>query len=314
MTKTWVRLGAALLLTVGGFIWFVVNSQTGLSWTIQLLSRSLPDQFSVGSAEGRLLGPIKFSDLRFKSADLTLEVDRGSIDWQAAKLFHRTMQVNRLDAEGVTLLSKQTSSEQPTAQLSDIYLPLALDLKSIAIKGIHIDAGIKQDISEIHLAALAKHNQISVHALRIESRDFSVNTIAELTMRGDYPLQASLQWTAKPGQYAQVDGLATLSGTLSQLQVSHRFSGGIDAQLQATVKDIMTSPSWTADFSISRFETNKFYADWPELLLSAQLTSAGQAADFTFAGNITAQQTITGALDTRFEVRAKDQVLQMCLL
>ena len=102
---------AILVSLIALFAWWLLGTQSGLQWAVNLT----PDILQVKSIEGDV-SDLSFTQLQLKSGGTTLRIDQGSLHWSPLGLFSKRALIDTLSLNGVALeLAQPTPSEEPYA-------------------------------------------------------------------------------------------------------------------------------------------------------------------------------------------------------
>ncbi|MEZ5582846.1 MAG: hypothetical protein R3F37_08825 [Candidatus Competibacteraceae bacterium] len=103
----WLRYGLwtvlVLVVVFGGSIAFLVATETGLLWGLDLAQRVLPGTLSYEQIQGRLIGPLDIRALRYQQDELDFRLKHAEFDWQPAKLLSATVYIDHLRVDGIEL-------------------------------------------------------------------------------------------------------------------------------------------------------------------------------------------------------------------
>jgi len=148
----WVKrislLFLLLILLVVALFAFITMTNGGMQRLFSLGQSYLVDELTIGSVDGKLVGPGSINDIAFNSSGAVVNVDSVEYDWNPKQLFSRKMSVEKLQIKGVEVRLPEskpatgTESAEPF-QLKDLKIPFILEAKHFSVTDINIgSAGI----------------------------------------------------------------------------------------------------------------------------------------------------------------------------
>lgn len=275
-------LALLLLLVAGGAL--LLGTETGLRLAVGLAERALAPHLAIGSASGRLLGPLELRDLRFSEPALAIELDHARLDWQPASLFSGRVHVRELALGGMRLTPGDSSPAEPEpaeplTELPTIRLPVEVLVDRIVIEDArYVQAGVPP-LENLLLRARAGGDALVIDELDLRSPGLHVAIAGELGLSPTRPadLRISWRWDAPQGQ--PLNGAGRVSGPSDALQITHEITGAAEATLAASLTGLPAAPRWDAAIDLARIEPLLLVADVPPLSVSGRLTSRGTPSD-----------------------------------
>ncbi len=168
-----VCLALMLIFFLLSVLW-IVNTSAGLRTSVLLAERFMGGALIIEGVEGAMTGPFKASKLHFESANLRIDANDISVDWQSRSTFSRHLQIDSLIVGNITVATKPstTSAKMPT----DLTLPFSLDIRMLNIDRLRMVAweaaeGLAPvtlaEINDIHARAVSdgRFHQLSDVAL-----------------------------------------------------------------------------------------------------------------------------------------------------
>ncbi|MFZ2269782.1 MAG: translocation/assembly module TamB domain-containing protein, partial [Azonexus sp.] len=110
---------------------WLAGTSSGLQTLAELAVGASAGRLQIAGADGRLLGPLRITSLRWNSPDLQLQLDELRADWSPGALLHGHLHIAELQAE--RLLIEVSGSHTATPPPADLALPLTLDIDNIAL-------------------------------------------------------------------------------------------------------------------------------------------------------------------------------------
>ena len=321
-------IGALALgvLVVAGAGLYVVKTESGtrLAWNsaVRLLGGKLSGQL----LDGTIADGLRLRELHYRDERRILAVDRVDASWHLA-LAARKLTVHYLRVGAVELNQQPTPSE-PNTMPESLALPLALDLREIALDRLSFTEGT----STTELSKLRLHGQSDgrAHRLVLDSlvTPFGAAT-AQLQLDGKTPfavggaLELSGQYQAA-GLHEKYRLAAQLSGSLHDLGVAltatgDRLNGSAD--IQAT--PFAPVPLKSAKVDLQHLNPQAFNAAAPQadLRITADLAPVPGSPTLRVAGTVGVDNAKPGSLDrqllpllsahAKVELDLQDQTLSM---
>jgi len=137
----WLAAGiGALVLLVAIALAFLVGTQTGTRFLFARLGALLPGTFHVQSAAGRIDSPLTLRGVVYKRPGTEIRIDRLYLEWRLGELLARRVDVTRLYADGVHIVSTPTPNQQPT-KLPDLDLHFNIIVRDARVRGLTVGGG-----------------------------------------------------------------------------------------------------------------------------------------------------------------------------
>lgn len=157
-------------------------------------------------------------------------------------------------------LAATPMAEQPRRELPEIRLPLGLEVPELLVEDTAVEGAVEYGVERLALTLSARGHDVEIHPLEVSSRDADARLQAQVSLRGDYPLQARLQgalWL--PDRLPELAGQRidlALDGSLADLLVRLELDGPVNAALDARLDALEP----TLPFSAS---LNSDLVQWP---------------------------------------------------
>ena len=262
-TKTprrWLRrIGAVvltlLLLLFAGSAW-LLDTSSGLSFALARAQSLTNGALQVQSAEGRLLGPLSLSGVRYRDGSgLDAQVAKAHLDLRAWPLLHQQLHVLDLDVEDVSVALAPSS---PSAEKNDssfsLTPPLDLLLDHVHVGTVNItQAGQPVFASNtLDLAGSWTANGIELRQLDLRSPDGHAALGGKLAVGKNYQGDGTAGFAWKVGGTDYAGSLAARSDG-ERAHVDFKLAQPMVAQLQLDLQqsgDFM----WTAKLDAPGFD------------------------------------------------------------
>ena len=313
------RLLIFILLLLGivfGAAGFLSSTQGGLKWLFARIERFIPGEFSIESLDGRLVGPIEITGLRYHTEEITVDLDHLILDWKPADLLFLKADITAFHAEGLKISIKEKKKVRPAERKkpADIRIPVHLMFEDARIRGISIlRSGSEAPwlIDEVSMRAGMGPESISIEEIRVSSSRFTAGLKGKLNPHGDYPMDLGIEWTGQPHGFARIKGQGEIKGTLKELRVVHELDGPSAARLQGTLRDILDSGTWEATLTVRKFPAGDLHAGWPQIVLGGELKGQGGFSDFDLAGSLTSFEPRFGNVSWDVSLKKRNETWQV---
>ncbi len=224
-----ILIGLPILLTAA--LIGLAATEKGSLWLIENTARRLPGQFDAGKIQGTLLSRLEVYNLSYESPPHHLRIAHLTLAWRPWALTAKQLIIDELAATGIHYQGPASQEAQPSKPtgLPQIRLPLAIEVKRLHLQ----DAVVKRGAETMTLQRLdfkgdAVEQALNIQQLQLEAPSLSASLHGRLTLTGDYPLQAEIDWRYRMSEPATAPatfhGHGKLSGTLAQLVIHHRLS------------------------------------------------------------------------------------------
>lgn len=261
-----------LLGTDKGFR-FLINSAHDLDFA--------PVQFS--QVKGNLLGQLDIVDFNYTDATIIVSIKKFHLDWQAAQLFNRKLNINSIIASGVHIEQLASSAQHETqdqsttqkiTQLPEINLPVAVFLKQLQLTDITFipDPASVSDseaisIETLQLKAELINRQLKLHQFNLIMPEAKASIHGSARLLKNYPLSLHSEITLHLPEQADLTLTGEIKGDLMKLQVMQHSSGLLNASINAQILHLLDNINWNADIQLKQLPLallipdNKHYLD-----------------------------------------------------
>ncbi len=215
----WVAASlAGLVVLLGIALAFLIGTQSGTRFLFGRLGALMPGSFQVRTVTGRIDSPLTLEGLVYKRPTLQVTIDRLYLEWNLKALLQRRLDIGRLYADGIQVVSTPAPSQQPT-QLPDLDLHFNIIVRDARVRGLRIggDAGAAgggsggsgsaagsgaagglPPIDEIDLKTTDIQNHVRVDLLSVRSALLDANVTGTVQPQGDYPVDLTMRYTVRP--------------------------------------------------------------------------------------------------------------------
>ena len=290
-----LRITGVLLLVVVLLLGFVLGTQTGLRLAVAVAEELAPQMITVGNVEGRVLGELSIGDLMLELPGLSLQLGRMHLDWEPGALFAGRLRIIDLSAADIDIVAAPAQEKAPSEpfQLPEIRLPIAVDIDRVLVerlrfrqRGAPESSAIRLTRAELAATAVGDHLDLRRLAADLAQPEASATVSGGAQLTGDYPLDLALDWRFRQPPALELTGKGSIGGTLAALAIHHRVEGTAVATLEATVKDLLTAPSWRGALHLERLDLPAVVPDAPAVNLTAQLETSGDLDRASVTGSL----------------------------
>ncbi len=284
-------LAAACSLT------WLAASEAGLRWVYPYLARFLPAEVSVSAVSGRLIGPLALDDVRYRSAEIALRIDRLTLDWRPVALLGNRLHITRLRTEGVRIdLRAPARSTAPRSHLPALRLPFRLTVEDARLRNISISPaeGAAYHIDTVTLDADAGRDSLRIDSLKVQAPNFRIAARGAIALAATAAADFEMSWSAALPNYPALEGEVRLSGNIEKLHVRQRLTAPADMQVEGDISDLLAEPRWRARLTLPQLNARRINTRWPALMLSAEAHGSGSLDAFQISGNF-----VIGGIDGR---------------
>ncbi|NVN55918.1 translocation/assembly module TamB [bacterium Scap17] len=146
-------------------------------------------------------------------------------------------------AEVTDTTAAETTDETAQAgriALPEVYLPLTIEVPDLAIEDFALKGPSPYEVSRLSLALKAEGHDITLSRLEVDSRDVNADLVAQVTLKGEYPLSATLNAETLIDPVRHEKLRLSLEGSLADLEASLKADGPLAAELVASA-DVLDS-------------------------------------------------------------------------
>ncbi len=250
MKRRWLWLTPLLVVALlVGVLLLVFATETGTRWSLMWAARFVPGELTIGRIVGTLSSPLELQNVRYRQngeegTEFEFALTRFRLDWHPTALVRGEVYIVALALRGLDIApATQPAKERPEAVAwppPTIQLPMALVLEELTVDDIAIrtaDAPVRVD--RLRLVAGADADAVRIDTLEVAAPTFQVHIKGSVTPRGDYPLQASLQWSATLPDDLRLEGEGSIDGHLNRFQIRHHLEPPfpLDVEGYASLKE-----------------------------------------------------------------------------
>lgn len=277
--------GLLLLTSVTGGLAWLCFTESGLNWAYRQSLAYLPGKLKVSEVSGKLVGPVKLSDLRYQQVRQIVDLRQATLDWNPWTLLKGELEIREIDVVGLQIQLPQTDTnavESPAPTVfPKIALPVAINLQRLEIADIRIIQGDETVVLE----------------------QLQLSLSGKVKSSPQLPHEIELSWQSQLGSGASLQGRAKLVGDLSRSRLIHSVAGAMQLDLDLTLDKLLTQPLWRGELVLQKFDPILFSPTMPAVVGSLRLTAEGDLNSAAANGHLEIEQSPYGPLSTSFDVQ-----------
>ena len=249
-----------LILVVAGMSSLLLGTGSGVQWLFEIGNRFIPGELSVEQTEGSLLSDLQLHQLRYRSADMRVEVEDVVFNWNPSSLFSgvfhlRELSLNKLRYQQLRISENKQQPSQEPIKLPDIDLPLQLKLDLIQAKSVEIISQPDANplvVEQLKLIAGWGKNGIDLTQLSVAMPMLDFHGKGHLDPRSRYPVDLDLDWALDATELPKLTGKGRLKGDLDALNIQHSIDGDLIAEISANLRDVLDKLNWDTQIIASK--------------------------------------------------------------
>ncbi|MDB5729172.1 MAG: hypothetical protein JWQ00_2377, partial [Noviherbaspirillum sp.] len=275
----------ALLLAAGGWL---LATESGARAAFAMAGAAA----RADGVHGRLIGPLRIDRLTLDSGAQRITLEGLKLEWRAAALLSRRLQIQSLRADNLVFEKKEEAEKEPSRLPDSIALPIELQVDSAELGGGEIRLGPSQSIG---LGPLAFKLSYDAERYLLDVERLGLRSGAQAgSFAGTFRGQARVS-TSKPyaldarfasGGEATVGerkfgatGDISARGSLEELIVGIDLAvSGASIKGRAAVRPFSEQPLGLTDLSVAALDLSRFMPALPTTRIAATLRVAPDGA------------------------------------
>lgn len=280
---------SGLLLAIAVALGWLLTSEAGLIWAFNRVAALLPGTTSVTSIDGRLVGPIHVTGLRYRAAATDDRIEELTLDWRPWALFAGRLHLTQVQARGVRIAWSATGG-LPVASLPEIRLPLAVRVSNLVVDEITIapPGSAPLHIARLELDARTRADTALIRKLVLRSTALDLSLHGHITPQADYPMDITASWTARLPDAPPLSGEGRIYGDLRRLRASQRLTAPLRADVNANLNTLLTEPRWDAELTIAALRLDRLRPGLPATTVKGGLRARGDRNQIEAEGTLAA--------------------------
>src|SRR5688572_22794157 len=234
----WATVGLfSLAVILAATFWFLAGTQGGTEWLFTRLGAVMPGKLEVAKMTGPLRGPLDIRGLKYEREGFEMYVDHVQLEWRLRELLQRQLDIQKLHADGIRILTTPTEEEKEKGPLPDVNLRFNIIVRDALVTNLSMGAKNAPPgeppfvIDRIALETTAIRNDVRVDSLTVRAPTFDADVKGTVRPLGDYPVDLDVQWAYRAPDMAPFSGNGQLAGTLKELQVTQALAAPFPANV-----------------------------------------------------------------------------------
>lgn len=237
---------ATTLLIVAVSVGILLYTTAGLRLLIDVSQSMIPGTLSFDRLDGRLVGPVRVTNLHWQQDGSSLRIEHAAFDWRPLQLGSKHLYIDWLEGTGIDYSQSPSTDPAPAAPLRLPTLPIRITADAANLEQITINVNnTVSNINQVQLSAQVNDESYRITALGVSSDGFEATGAFSIGTAAPYPLSGRLETRGLPRNLGPEVTLQTqlhLDGNLDQVHLTARSEGDIIARLEATVNNPQTRP------------------------------------------------------------------------
>ena len=291
LIRTAIGLVVLAVILAAAF-WLLAGTQGGTRWLFTRLGAFIPGKLEVAQLNGPLRGPLDIRGLRYEREGFEMFVDHVQLEWRLREIAQRRLDIQKLYADGVRIVTTPSEEEKERSPLPDVNLRFNIIVRDARVRGLSIASKTPEPgekpfvIDRIDLATTTLNNDVRIDSLTVRSPTFDADVKGKVRPQGDYPVDLAVRWTYRAPDMSPFSGNGKLEGTLKDLQVTQELGAPFPVSLNATLREPLYELRFDGKAKFSRFNPRLIKADLPDIPASGEIAAKGNLEDFTSLGTV----------------------------
>lgn len=289
----WRWLCRSLLALPVVLLIVLITTETGLRSLTGLIGALSGGAVRIGSASGRLLGPLHLGKCRLSDGIDTVEIEAVHLQWQPKALFQGRLVIDAIDLEKLHINVGPSSTE---TILSPMSLPFTLEVARLQADEIvisdHDEEMLRLKQSHLH-TLIYQGEQLRLAEFYLRKDDSTLRGRGTLQSNRDYLVDASCQADLHLENYAPITATVQSRGPLNALHVIADLRSPQSIHLEGKLLDILGTTSWSAKLQGPELNPAAFHPDWPAQSFR-QVTIQGKGSLEAYALTVDAATGLPG--------------------
>jgi len=274
-------------LLVRGFLLCVIGaasatawlllSTSGLQWTVAMLQSRTPGTLTIESVEGRLIGPLSFGGVTYRTDGNSFHAGALELDWRPGRLFSGQIYVTNLTAHDVRAsIGPASRGNGSRAAFTGFNVPASVRITGASIDGLQFghEGESVTKIDHVDLAASAYHDHAVIERLVFTAADDRLSMHGRVPLHPDGELRLSTNWQTEI-RGISYRGEGTIGGTMRRIAVTQTLTLPFSATLHGMLDVGAPVIQWQASLEMKPFRIDAVIADAPQLTLAGTVDARG---------------------------------------
>jgi translocation and assembly module TamB len=317
-----VGMALVLVLLAAVFLAWLLRSESGLQFTLdRALSALPPGALSIESASGSVSGTIRLQGLRYRDANLQLDIAQLETRMQLAGLWASRLDMEFLHLDGVRIErlpgeSLPAESEPWPETLPPLQLPLDIALAALRVRDIALHSPQSEPLrfSELRAGALVEQGRIVLRGVQLDGDPGKLRLDGELDTARRYQHSLRGSWQGPPRE----DGIdvpemrLNTAGDWDALRLTLEGSAPQQLRIEFDLQQALRAPRWQLSLQSDGFDPGLLSGAGVGPLLDIELRAEGDANGARLQGRLGRESLIVDIAPS--ELRLSDGRLELAPL
>ncbi len=287
------RTGLGLIVVFIIMCITLLNTNSGLRWSVEYAQSHLPGKLLVTGLNGSLLGPIKVDRLEYSLQEHHITLNDFMLDWSPAALLYSSIKVNKLTVKNTIIVLPEPTEPAPASSKYDSEnskpLPFDLDIEYFTLGPITIRQANNTllELEQLSLAVSAANNRVELYHFDVQSQTFLFDIQGWFEPTHPFRLDIQTRWQLMPAEMSIVEGEGHLVGSMEELSVVQQWDEPAKAYAHIIFYDLLTQPHWEGDVVVSEFQSTTLKTNWPAFSSKVSLHAKGNVEQTNVHGSYT---------------------------
>jgi translocation and assembly module TamB len=295
------------------FIAWLINTESGLNWTVARARPYLPGTLQLKNMHGSLSGPVTVETVNYQDDGLTLTIDQALLNWNPAALLVGQLRFSAISAQRIDLQLPATQGQNTTFVPPSISLPVNLAVRNVDINHIHIQPPDQQpiDIDHFGLAASIHWDALKLKHLELAAYNARLEASGKVELSGNYSHDLNFSWQADDTPLGTARGKGTLEGDLEHTRLSHELNQPVKAQADLTLSGLLQHPSWKGHIKTAAIELQQLKPDLPRINVSLDTRIQGDLHQQQLDGSLKSNSELLGKIDGDYQLALSQELIKI---
>lgn len=268
--------GIALAIVAAGVaaIAVLLYSEAALNWVFARIEGHVPGQLTVRRLEGRLAGPLAFTDLHYEDGAVTIRAERIVLRWRPAQLLEGRLAIEALELAAVDVTIKP-APERAAGSAFRFALPLPVEIGQFSAGPLTLHRAGHAPVTADTLSfrAAARGESVNVSEFKLASSLLSLAAGGKMSLNATGPLDLEVRWRAQAREQAIV-GSGTINGSLQRLVSDMKIVEPIELTLTSELDTTEEAPRWRLHGAAAPFDLTALMPQAPPARISGTVLQA----------------------------------------
>ena len=291
MIRIVTQLFTALLLIPVAVLAWLLLTESGLQWAFQQSKPYLPEKIITAKIQGKLIGPITFSEVQYQQGDVYLQADQINLDWKLSSLLSTSIDIKQLHIKSLKLIlpNSDKNTALPDETLPQLKLPWHIILSDTKINNLDIEYNGQHKIfKQLSLNASSLLNTIKIKSLSFVTESYKLNLKGKFQPNKNYQHDFYINWQVELPSNSTLEGSGRLKGNIQETQITQSLSGPLQASISANIYDLLKQLKWQSKVNIKKINTSEFNVNLAEFSGGLELDGRGDLNSATITGKVKA--------------------------